>query len=412
MRAGDVVADRFEIEGLAASGGMGAVYRARELLTGLIVALKVVKSAGPEDEMRFAREALVLADLDHPGIVRYIAHGFTPEGDAFLAMEWLEGEDLGTRIGRTGLTVTESVTVAQSVAEALAVLHARGVVHRDVKPSNLFLPGGLIHRVKLLDFGIAQQRGATGSATRRGALMGTLGYMSPERVRSAGVDPRADVFSLGCVLFECLTGQPAFSATHMAALISKILFEEPPKVGEICDDVPEELEALVQRMLSKDPAARPADGAAVAAALAELSGALSAPRSAPRSRLPAMSGEELCVAGVIAAKGGEAIDRPSLPRDIALAAAPFKAQIEAREGGVALITVAGGANAVDLAAQTARCALALRVSLPGAPMGMVTGRAVLGGGAPRGPAIDRALEMLGEAAGAVVRPGGVPMIIP
>src|SRR5262249_48965914 len=157
------------------------------------------------------------------GIVRYVAHGAMPTGEAYLAMEWLEGEDLRSRLAREGLTLEESITLAIRVAEALGAAHAHAIVHRDLKPTNLFLRGRQVEDVKLLDFGIAQLGGGT-RMTRTDMLLGTPGYMAPEQARSGQiVDARADVFSLGCVLFECLTGKPAFSGDHLMAVLAKIL---------------------------------------------------------------------------------------------------------------------------------------------------------------------------------------------
>src|SRR5687768_1840211 len=138
MRSGDVVAGRYEIERLAGSGGMGRVYRALDRQGGK-VALKVVEGQDPDRAERFLREARVLAELAHPGIVRYVDHGRLPEGDLFMAMEWLEGEDLSGRMERQGLSIDEAVELIRRAAGALAVAHARGIIHRDIKPSNLFL---------------------------------------------------------------------------------------------------------------------------------------------------------------------------------------------------------------------------------------------------------------------------------
>src|SRR5688572_6275446 len=144
-----VVAGRFEIERLAASGGMGMVYRALDRHTGDVVALKLLSSPGGPFSERFAREAQLLAELTHPAIVRYVAHGTTPEGEAYIAMEWLDGEDLSQRLQRKGLTVGESMRLGARVAHALGVAHARSVVHRDIKPSNVFLVGGSVDQVKV-----------------------------------------------------------------------------------------------------------------------------------------------------------------------------------------------------------------------------------------------------------------------
>src|SRR5437773_2405614 len=152
MEPGSVIADRFEIVRAAGAGGMGAVFVALDRTTGDTVALKLVTLAHDE---RFAREARALAELRHSGIVRYVAHGATRDW-LYLAMEWLHGEDLAQRLARAGLTMAESIEVARRAAEALAFAHERGIVHRDVKPSNLFLCEGDVHRLKVLDFGLAR----------------------------------------------------------------------------------------------------------------------------------------------------------------------------------------------------------------------------------------------------------------
>src|SRR6185295_14133489 len=159
MERAELVADRFEIDRQVRAGGMGEVFRARDRLTGAIVAIKLLAERRDHHGARFAREVDVLAELSHPGIVRYIAHGATATGRLFLAMEWLDGEDLKTRLDRAPLPVGETVVLATRVAEALGAAHARGIVHRDLKPSNLFLVGGRVDHVKLIDFGIAQKEG-------------------------------------------------------------------------------------------------------------------------------------------------------------------------------------------------------------------------------------------------------------
>ena len=189
-----------------------AVFRAKDLATGARVALKVLRGDGDPDHARFAREIEWLRGLAHPGIVRYVAHGVTAAGEPFLAMEWLEGEDLAARLARGPLSRRRRRSpCVRRAAQALGAAHARGVVHRDVKPSNLFLAGR--RRSTASRSSTSASRGARrrASRSRRPARsLGTPGYMAPEQARGErGVDARADVFSLGCVLFECLTGQPA-----------------------------------------------------------------------------------------------------------------------------------------------------------------------------------------------------------
>src|SRR5262249_34339989 len=152
----------------------------------------------------------------------------------------------------------QAIQVVRSAAEALAEAHARGIVHRDIKPSNLFLPNGDLKRLKVLDFGIAHLHFATRAMTRTGTTLGTPGYMAPEQARGdRQVGPPADVFALGCVLFECLTGRPPFVGEHMMAVLAKVLLEEAPRVRELRVDVPVQLDRLVACMLAKDPKLRP-----------------------------------------------------------------------------------------------------------------------------------------------------------
>ena len=203
--SGTVVGRRFQLETLAGRGGMGSVWRALDHTTGTAVAVKLLR--GDDHVDRFLREALVLADLSHPHVVRYVQHGVTDDGDPFLAMEWLDGIDLARKLAQGPLEIAEALQLARTAAEALAAAHARGVVHRDIKPGNLFLPAGDVARLKVLDFGIARLQLASHAMTRTGMTLGTPGYMAPEQARGErDVDARADVFALGCVLFECLTG--------------------------------------------------------------------------------------------------------------------------------------------------------------------------------------------------------------
>ncbi|MDI1482348.1 serine/threonine-protein kinase [Polyangium sp. y55x31] len=264
---GDTLGGRFELVRLAGTGGMGEIYEAREHATGERLAVKVLRVGREEAAERFEREAQILSTSSHPHIVRYVARGALPTGEPWLVMEWLEGEDLASRLRRGPLGVAECVRLLRAAAEALGAMHARGVVHRDIKPSNLFLVGGRIEGLKVLDFGIAQLPGAS-RLTDTGLILGTPGYMAPEQARDReAVDARADVFSLGAVLFECLTGRPAFRGGTFLAVMSKTLFEEPPRLREFVPGAPEALEALLMRMLSKHPEDRPADGGAVALAL-------------------------------------------------------------------------------------------------------------------------------------------------
>ena len=311
LKAGDVLSDRFVVERHAGSGGMGWVYRALDRVTGDAVALKVMASRGQHED-RFAQEGRVLAELNHPAIVRYVAHGETTQGQPFLAMEWLQGEDLAKRLGRERLTVGASLEVARRVAAGLAAAHERGLVHRDVKPSNVLLVEGQPAQAKLLDFGIVR-KDLSGMAptpppmTRSGMVLGTVGYMSPEQaIAERNLDARADVFALGCVLFECLTGEPVFSGDHVVAVLAKVLREEAPRVRAVRPELPEALDALVARMLSKDRGSRPEHGGAVLRELVALgSVAGGAPEVAPRASVGLSGGEQRMTSVMLAVVPGE-----------------------------------------------------------------------------------------------------------
>ncbi|WP_437967230.1 protein kinase [Sorangium sp. So ce260] len=416
MTPGQRIADRFELERQTGAGGMGALYRAVDLETGAPVAVKLLHHGEEADLARFAREARILDQLRDPAVVRYIAHGITGASRPYLVMEWLEGEDLAARLARAELGLAESLALVRRMAGALAAVHALGVVHRDIKPSNIFLCEGRVEQARLIDFGIARPQAAAAVVTRTNAAVGTLGYMAPEQARgSADLDARADVFSLGCVLFECLTGQPAYAGDNLMAVLAKLLLASPPRVRDERPEVPDELDALVERMLSREPAGRPADGAALLGELAAMSplspeqGALRAPESRARPALTAgeqrflsvllaatEDGDEAALRALVAAHGGE-VERLADGTWMVTflgARAPRGAGAGAQEGQ--RLPSTGGA-AMDHAGQAARCALAVRGLLPGAPIALATGRGRVHGRSSAGEAIDRAARLVEDA---------------
>jgi uncharacterized protein (DUF2267 family) len=268
----EIVGERFAIETRVAAGAMGEVFRAHDRETGAPVALKRMQAT--RDAARFSDECEVLKRLEHASIVRYVAHGTGDDGRPWLAMEWLEGEDLASRLARADATIAESVAWVRGIAEGLAAAHALGIVHRDIKPENVVLvpdaaaPSG--HRVKIVDFGLARTGGAR-AATRTGVILGTPAYMAPEQVRAdKDIDARVDVFALGCIAFECIAGRPAFVAESLLATFAKILFEDRAPLWREKPGTPRAISDLVARMMAKERADRPVDAAAVVAALAAL----------------------------------------------------------------------------------------------------------------------------------------------
>ncbi|WP_438001040.1 protein kinase [Sorangium sp. So ce185] len=407
MRVGDVLEGRFTLDARAGSGGMGEVFRAHDRDTGQAVAVKVMLARHSGERARFEREVRVLSELSHPAIVQFVAHGETPDGEPYLAMEWLEGEDLRARLARGMLGVDESVALAARVAAALGTAHARGVVHRDLKPSNLFLPAGDVALVKVLDFGIAHLGDVT-RLTRTGAILGTPGYMAPEQAGGAGaLDARADVFALGCVLYECLTGTPAFAGERLMAVLAKICCEEPPRLAALRSGVPRALDALVARMLAKQPDRRPRDGASVAAELSALeddpSGAHADPIPAGSLAATVTAGERRVVSVVMLGRESPLwldtteVEAPSgtpAEHELRDTAASFGGRLEILADGSAAVTISGDFIATDLAARAARCALALHAIHPSRPMALATGRSDASGAGLLGDAIDRAARLV------------------
>ncbi|MCE9579049.1 MAG: serine/threonine protein kinase [Deltaproteobacteria bacterium] len=326
-----LIADRFEPEARVASGGAGVVYRARDRTTGATVALKLLRAVDPDSRTRFARKAAILATLDHPAIVRYVAHGETATGEPWLAMTWIDGETLADRVQRAPLSLAEVLEIGQQVARALDHGHRRGVVHRDVKPSNLILRDGQLTAVTLVDFGVARAASVASSMTATGTVVGSPGYLSPEQARGARqIGPSSDVFALGCVLYECLTGCAAFEGKHALALIAKAVVWDPPPPRAVVAAVPPALDALVVAMLAKQPAARPADGAAVADRLAAIARALGAPADAATSPgVPRAAGPR--AAGLVIASSRRVIDGagPAMPPD---ELAARRARLDGRPG--------------------------------------------------------------------------------
>src|SRR5579864_7241474 len=247
------VISHYRILGPLGGGGMGVVYKAQDLSLERVVALKFLPSElsrDPDAKTRFLQEARAASTLDHPNICTIHEVGETDEGQLYLAMACYDGETLKQRLQRGPLPIDESLETAQQIARGLVKAHRSGIVHRDIKPANLMITADEI--VKILDFGIAKLAGAAG-LTRIGSSLGTPGYMSPEQARGEEVDHRTDVWSLGAVLYEMVTGRRPFRGDHDQAVLYALFNQEPDPVEQLRPDAPPELVRIIGRMLAKDP---------------------------------------------------------------------------------------------------------------------------------------------------------------
>jgi predicted Ser/Thr protein kinase len=254
---GETVAERYELEELVGHGGMSSVYRARDSLLERYVALKVLHEQYSEDDdfvERFKREARSVAQLQHPNIVTVIDRG-EQGGRQYIVFEYVEGENLKELVVRKGrLEVREALEVAIEVARALGFAHQHGIVHRDVKPQNVLLNGD--GRPKVTDFGIARSLDMDQGVTQTGTVLGTSNYIAPEQASGKPVDQQSDIYSLGVVLYELLTGELPFPGESFVAVALKHVNDPPPSVLDIRRDVPLRVAQAVDRALEKDPERR------------------------------------------------------------------------------------------------------------------------------------------------------------
>ena len=254
---------------LLGRGGMGEIYQARSA-SGRLAAIKILPAAvtGEEFRQRFQREALTIQSLEHPNIVRLYESG-EKHGAPYMIMEYIAGENLSASLGKCGrFSLAESLPVLRDVAAALDYAHARGVIHRDIKPSNIMLAAGG-SRAVLMDFGIAHLSDAT-RLTRTDGFVGTLDYVAPEQIQgAAGVDHRADIYSLGVLAFQMLSGRLPFQHNSPGAMIMAHLLEPAPSLAQIQPDLPPAAAAAVQRALAKTPGERFDSAGEFVAALGE-----------------------------------------------------------------------------------------------------------------------------------------------
>jgi hypothetical protein len=298
------------------------------------------------------------------------------------------GDDLDARLARGPLTVDETVALAKRLAGEVSAIHARGGSHGRIGPRRVVLPDGALTRARLLAPG---DRGA-----------GEPGYFSPEQARGDAAGPSADVFAIGALLFACLTGKRAFAGTHSTAVLARVLLEDTPRVSMIRNDIPDALDALVARMLSKSPLDRPRDGADLAFELAVLDTSDSGYGMSEPTAPDTVAGRDRPRLYVVLAAPGGAFTGTSgeLGARVTAAVAPLGARVSLLVDGAALALLSGRGISADHAMKAARTALAMRSVLPGASIAAVTGAGVRIAEVPLGDMVERAARMLGSASSA------------
>jgi tetratricopeptide (TPR) repeat protein len=403
------LAGRFAVEREVGRGGVGIVYRAHDQVSGTEVALKVIALPGVDagEEARFRREGRVLAGLHHPGIVRVVAFGQLEEGQPYIAMEWLEGEDIAQRQRRAPLGLTKCLEVAAAVAEALAAAHGAGIVHRDVKPSNVILVGSgpgktTPFEVKLVDFGVASAEDA--KLTRTGAIVGTPAYMAPEQARGDGeVDARADLYALGATLFEMITGRPPHVGPTPIAILARLVTTPAPRLAEVFLDAPLPLDDLMARLLATVPAERPSSAADVARELREVAAEIAA---RPADHLTRSGNYEATPASIATTgkAGGTRLVTSIVATHVPKGPARARLLTHLRARGADATELGGDAIVCHLGVRKAlgdeavrAIDLGLRIGKLGAMVGVATGRTRIDRTRPTGEVVDRAAALARDA---------------
>ncbi|MEZ4267003.1 MAG: serine/threonine-protein kinase [Myxococcota bacterium] len=339
---GKVFEERYIVEELIGKGGFGAVYRGRQIAVDRVVAIKVLRSELCENVQvlaRFQQEARAVAALKHPNIIEVYDFGQAADGGLYLVMEFLEGEPLDKRMRRAGpMDVAEVVEIGRQTLDALADAHAVGIIHRDLKPENLFVAtqGRGREVLKVLDFGIAKvaDNAAAGmTLTGTGMAIGSPRYMSPEQCAAVPVVPQSDLYSLGLILYEALSGKPTFDAATPVAYMMAHVNQVPPPPAPYGDPLHGPLIDLVMQCIAKQPGARPQSADAALAALnacrhkplAEAERTLAVHVDGHAATSPALAANTIAVSGVRSPPPDLALRRPSGPTPVGRAGATLHA---------------------------------------------------------------------------------------
>jgi serine/threonine protein kinase len=266
---GEVFAGRYEVTEVLGTGGMGAVYRARDQELGRAVALKVMSDALSRDPLfrsRFRREASSAAAVDHPNVAR-IWHADVHDGELYVVMQLIEGSDLGHELdSQDRLELIRTVRLVGEAAAGLDAVHRVGLVHRDIKPGNILLDGETAY---VTDFGLAKDSQAS-NLTRPGQALGSLDYMAPEQIRGEDVSAATDIYALGCMIHECLTGTPPFGGRPSMRVLFAHLQEEPPDLADA--KIAPAVAKAINRAMEKEAEDRPASAAGYITAIAKAAG--------------------------------------------------------------------------------------------------------------------------------------------
>jgi len=315
LRIGDIVAG-FRIDSLIGQGAVGSVYLAEDVQSGSAAAVKLLGDELAGDErfrQRFLRESELAASLDHPHVVATLATGEAADGRLYLAMEYIDGSDLRELLRREGaLEPSRAIDLVGQVGEALDAAHAAGLVHRDVKPGNVLVAERVEgEHAYICDFGLARHVSSVSSLTGDRGFVGTIDYVPPEQIAGGEVDGRADVYSLGCVLFECLTGSRPYERESELSVVFAHLNEPPPRLSDFRPELPQAFDDVFATALAKAPEERYATcGDLVAAARAALRGEAPAQRAGSRRRRAAVVGaaalvvSAAAIGGVLATRDG------------------------------------------------------------------------------------------------------------